>query len=129
EEPEQISISVEQAPVHPADLIVLTVGVVVPTLGPPELVAGQDHGSAGGEQQNRREVPHLPPAQPIDLLGVSMSLVAAVPAQVIMAAVGVPLAVGFIVLVVVGHQVSQGQAIVTGNEVQTVIRSPATGLI
>src|SRR5690348_8346668 len=90
EEPEQVSIAVEQAPVHPADLIVLAVGVVIPTLGPPELVAGQDHGSAGGEQENRREVPHLPSAQPSNLLGVSRPLAAAVPAQVVVAAVGVP---------------------------------------
>src|SRR5438128_9099287 len=31
EEPEQVSIGVEQAPIHPADLIVLAVGIVVPT--------------------------------------------------------------------------------------------------
>src|SRR5262249_22154091 len=118
-----------QAPVYPADLIVLAVGVVVPTLGPPELVAGQDHGSASGEQENRREVPHLPSAQPSNLLGVRRPLAAAVPAQVVVTAVGVPLAVGFIVLAVVGDQVSQGEAIVAGDEVQTVIRPPATGLI
>src|SRR5882724_13381993 len=89
EEPEQVSIGVEQAPVNPADLIVLAVGVVVTTLCPPELVAGQDHGGGGGEQKNHREGPHLPPAQAVDLLGVSRSLAATVPAQVVVAAVGV----------------------------------------
>src|SRR6266540_4388501 len=129
EEPEQVSIGIEQAPVNPADLIVLAVGVVVTTLCPPELVAGQDHGGAGGEQENRREVPHLPPAQSIDFLRVGRSLAATVPAQVVVAAVGVPLAVGFIVLAVVGDQISQCESIVTGDEVQTLIRPPATGLI
>src|SRR5262245_54218919 len=104
-EPEQVSIGVEEAPVNPADLIILTVGVIVPALCPPELVAGQDHGGAGGEQENRREVPHLAPTQSIDFLRVGRSLAATVPAQVVVAAVGVALAVGLIVLAVVGDQI------------------------
>src|SRR5262245_8959724 len=81
EKPEQVGMRLEEAPIDPTDCIVLTVGVVVATLRAPELIPGQDHGGASGEQENGRKVPHLPLTQPDDLRRLGRSLTAAVPAQ------------------------------------------------
>src|SRR5215470_14070373 len=94
EKPEQVGMRIEEAPIDPTNFIVLTVGVVVATLRAPELIPGQNHGGAGGEQENGRKVPHLPLTQPDDLRSLGWALPAAVPAQVIITTVGVPLAVG-----------------------------------
>ncbi|MCY1352256.1 hypothetical protein D9M69_385450 [compost metagenome] len=86
-------------------------------LGAAELVAGQQHRGALGEQQGGQQVAHLPQAQGADPGIVGGAFAAVVPGQVVVAAVAVVLAVGFVVLVVVGHQVAQGEAIVGGDEV------------
>ena len=49
-------------PVHPADRVVLAVGVVVAPLGAPHLVAHGDHRGAGGQQQGGGDVAGLPGA-------------------------------------------------------------------
>ena len=66
----QVGVSFEEAPVYPTALVVLAVGIVVATLCPSKLVASQDHGGSSRQQEDRRKVPHLPPAQSVDLLGV-----------------------------------------------------------
>ena len=39
----EIRIFLQAAPVHPADLVVLAIGIVIPLLGVPEFITGQDH--------------------------------------------------------------------------------------
>src|SRR5215510_13654840 len=118
EKPEQVGMRLEEAPIDPTELIVLTVSVVVATLCAPELIPGQNHGGASGEQENGRKVPHLPLPQLDDLRSLGRPLIAAVPAQVLMTTVGVPLAVGLVVLTVVSDQISEREAVVAGDEVQ-----------
>src|SRR6185503_20874087 len=52
-----------EVPVEPGELVVLAVGVVVPGLRAPELVAGEQHRCPLGEEQRRQEVPGLPVAE------------------------------------------------------------------
>ena len=61
-----VGVPLEQAPVEPADLVVLAVGVVVAALRPAHLVAHQQHRRAGGEQRQREEVLDLAVAQRLD---------------------------------------------------------------
>ena len=65
-----------------------------------------------------QEVLDLATAQPLDLRVVGRSLDAAVPAQVLVVAVAVRLAVGLVVLRVVRDQVVEREAVVTGHEVE-----------
>src|SRR5256885_4527452 len=46
----------EQRPVEPADLVVLTIGVVVAALSAPHLVAHEHHGHPRGEHRHGEEV-------------------------------------------------------------------------
>src|SRR5262249_44502202 len=54
---------------------------------------------------------------------------AAVPAQVVVDAVAVVLAISLVVLVVVAHQVVQREAVVTGDEVDAIDGQMAAGLV
>ena len=66
-------------------------------------------------------------AQGDDVRVVGRALGAAVPRPVVVGAVAVVLAVGLVVLVVVGDQVAQGEAVVHGDQVDRRGRSPAAG--
>src|SRR5687767_1573624 len=117
DEADQALCAVVVHPAQPGDLVVLAVGVVVAALAAAELVAGEDHRRALGEEQRRQHVLHLPLAQPAHRLVVGTPLGAVVPGAVVRMPVLVALAVRLIVLVVVGHEVHQREAVVRGNEV------------
>ena len=66
-------------PVHPGDLAVLAVGVVIAPLGAAHLVARGQHRHPLGQQQRGQEVALLPLAQPENPGVVRGALGAAVP--------------------------------------------------
>ena len=93
-----------QPPLVPGELVVLAPGVVVAVLRAAELVAAEQHRHALGEEQRGEEVALLAPAQRVDLGVVGLALDAAVPRAVVVGAVAVVLAVGLVVLLVVGRR-------------------------
>ena len=124
-----ISGLVGVVPVHPGDLGVLGVGVVVAVLGAAQLVAVQQHRHALAEQQRGEEVALLAGPGLEDLGVVGRALDAVVPGPVVALAVVVVLAVGLVVLLVVGHQVAQREAVVGGDEVDAGDRTAAGVLV
>ena len=115
-------------PVHPAELVVLGVGVVVALLGAAHLVAVQQHRRALAEQQGGQEVALRAGPHRQDHRVVGRPLGAVVEGPVVALAVVVVLAVGLVVLLVVGDEVAQGEAVVGGHEVDAGHR-PATGVL
>ncbi len=93
-----------------------------------EFIAGNDHWRALGKQQGREEVTHLPHAQGIDFRVFGGAFGPAVPGQVIAGPVLVVFVVVLVVLLVVRHQVAQGEAVVGSDEVDRRIR-PATTVV
>jgi hypothetical protein len=69
------------------------------------------------EQQRGEEIAHLPVAQGVDFRVVGRAFDAVVPRQVVVAAVLIVFVVGFVVLVVVRHQIVEGEAVVGGDEI------------
>ena len=61
-----VGVPLEQAPVEPADLVVLAVGVVVAVLRAAHLVAHEQHRRAGRQQFEHKEVLDLAIAQRLD---------------------------------------------------------------
>ncbi len=120
---------VDVAPVVPGDLVVLAVGVVVAALGTPGLIAAEQHRDTLREQQRGQEIALLPAAQRQHPLVVRVALGAAVPGPVVALSVRPVLAVGLVVLFVVGDQVAQGEAIVGSDEVDACPRMPGVGLV
>ena len=114
-----------QLPVDPRQVVVLAVGVVVAALGAAQLVARQQHGDALREEQRGQQVPHLPVAQRHHLGVVGLALDAVVPGLVVVGAVAVALAVGVVVLALVGDEVVQREAVVRGDEVDAGLRLAA----
>src|SRR5262249_15303039 len=69
EEPDEsmnVSVTLAQAPVEPADLGVLAIRVVVAALRPAHLVAHQQHGRADGQQVQREKILDLAVAERLD---------------------------------------------------------------
>jgi len=117
------------APVMPGNFVVLVVGIVVPELGAVHLIAAQQHRDPVGQQQGGQEITLLPGTQGQDGRVVGGPLGAAVPGAVVPVSVPVTLAVGLVVLVVIGHQVPQGKAVMAGDEVDRGERAPAVLLV
>src|SRR5208282_3481324 len=104
-------------------------GVVVAPLGASHLVAREQHRDSLRQQQRGQEVALLPGPQREHGLVVGGTFGAAVPGPVVIAAVPAVLAVGLVVLVVVGDQVGQGEAVVAGDEVHRGDGAPAVLLV
>ena len=112
-----IAISLQQTPVEPADIGVLAVSVIVASLGSAHLIAHEKHRRAGGQKLQCEEVLDLTIAQRLDFRIVGRPLRTAVPAQIIIGAIAVALAVGLVVLPVVGDQIVEREAIMAGHEI------------
>src|SRR6185436_9638752 len=80
-------------------------------------------------QQRGDEVAALPRAQIEHALIRRVPFDAAVPAQVVVLAVGVLLAVSLVVLAVVADEVGQREAVVRGDEVDARVRTPPALLV
>src|ERR1700751_1506585 len=92
-EAQQSRISLDTAPVKPADLIVLAIGVVVALLRIPNLIAGNEHRHSAGQEQNRCKVTNLPLPQVFNSGIVRHTLHSAVPAQILIRAIVVALTI------------------------------------
>ncbi len=85
-------------------LVVLTVGVVVAKLAASHLVAGEEVGSALGEQQGGNQIAFLLLAQAVDPRIQSRPLHPVVIGEVVAVAIPIVLTIGLIVALVVGDQ-------------------------
>ena len=110
-EPVQLGMLRDQCPVQPAGFVILTVGVVVTMLASPHFVAHENHRDAERKHRDRQEVFGLPIAQLLYSRIVGRTLDAAVPAPVIARTVAVVFPVGFIVFLVVGDEVVEGETV------------------
>src|SRR5262249_54136726 len=102
-EGEQLARPGVERPVHPADVVVLAVRVVVALLRATELVAVAHHGDALRESEGGEEVARGPVAQGEHVRSLGLARDTPVVAPVGVAAVVVVLAVGLVVLLLVAH--------------------------
>src|SRR5262249_13868361 len=110
-----------QVPIEPTRIVVLAVGVVVASLAAPHLVAHNKHGYTTGQHDGCEKVFHLPAAKALDHGIVRRAFKAAVPTSVLPTSIAVALAVFFVVLVVIGHEVVKRKAVVARNEIDTLL--------
>ena len=116
-------------PLVPGDLVVLAPGVVVAVLGAAQLVAAEEHRDALRQHERHEEVALLAGAQRVDLRIVGRALGAAVPGPVVVGPVAVVLLVRLVVLLVVGDEVGEREAVVGGDEVDRRERVAPVGLV
>src|SRR4030095_6376680 len=116
-------------PVLPGNLVVLAVGGVVALRLPPRLVSREEHGNALGEEEGGEKVPDLPFAERLHGGIVGGALRATVPGGIVVGTIAVLFAVGFVVLSVVGDEVGEGEAVVSGDEVDAGRGAPPSLLV
>ena len=104
-------------PVHPAQVVVLAIGVVVAALRTRTLVAHQQHRHALREEHAGQHVALLPGTKSEDAGIVGRTLDAVIGREVVAVAVAVSLAIGLVVLLLVGDRVGEGVAVMRGDEV------------
>src|SRR5262249_44813720 len=124
DESTDVGVLVEQPPVEPRGLVVVTVVVVIAVLGAPHFVAHQGHGSAEREERQGQEILYLTVPERLDRAIVRWAFHAAVPAPVVIGAVAIVLAVPFIVLAVIGHEVIECKAVVARDEIDALLGLP-----
>src|SRR5690606_25652198 len=129
DEIEEGRLALVEVPVVPVDLVVLAVGVVVAALRLAQLVAAEEHGDALREEQRAHERALEAVAAGEDALVVRRPLDAAVGREVGLVAVAVVLAVGLVVLLLVGDEVLQREPVVGGDEVDGGERAAAGALV
>src|SRR5262249_10846647 len=125
EKSEDICILLNQAPIEPADLVVLTIGIVVSPLRPAEFIAAKHHGSAHREKQRTSVVLRQLFSQPDDSHIIRVAFGATVPGIIVVGAVEIMLEIGIVVFLVRRDQVIQSEPVVAGDEVDAVISRPA----
>src|SRR5690606_33125174 len=101
------------------------VRVIVAALRAQPLVSRQQHRNALAQQEQRDEVTSAPRAEALDRGIVARTLDARVPAEVVIAAVAVVLAVRLVVLTVIADEVVEREAVVARDEVDAVRRPTA----
>jgi len=124
---EQLGVLFEQGPVLPVKLVIVAIGIVVAELRATHFVAHEDHGYALADEQHGHGVLHLTHAQGVDAGVVGRPFPAAVPTVIVVGSVAVVFAVGLVVLLVVGDEVIEREAVVGGDEVDGG-RGPASGI-
>src|SRR5262245_33803337 len=100
-EPMHVSVPLNQAPVEPADLVVLTIGVVVASLGAPDLVAHREQRHPQRQHRHCEEVLDLPIADRLYGGIVSWTFNTPVIAPVVIRAITIAFTVGLVVFAIV----------------------------
>src|SRR5215207_562973 len=113
----EVVIPCWERPVVPAEIVVLAVGVVVAALGAADLIAAEEHRRALRQKEGGEKVPLLPGAHGQNLRVRCRAFLSIVARDVVVGTVSILLAIGPIVLVVVGDKVAQGEAVVCSHEV------------
>src|SRR5262249_47919340 len=111
----------EQRPVKPTDLVVLTVRVIVAALCAPHFIAHYYHGHPDRKHGDSQEVLDLAVPQFLHCRIIGGALCAAIPASIIIGSIAVVFAVFLIVLVIVGDQVVESEAVMARYEIDTLL--------
>ena len=111
---EYLLVLLPLAPVQPGDGIVLTIGIIIPLLGIPELISHKNQRCGLGQHQQTHGVFYLSDAKLLHSLPARPAFLPAVPAAVTVASVPVIFPIGFVMFMVIRNKVCQGKTIIIG---------------
>ena len=118
-----------QIPIQPIQRVILTIGIVVTTLGAPHLVTSQQHRHPLRQQQGCEKITPLLHAQRQHRRIIGIPLRSAIPTAVVPLAVLIVLAIGFVMALVVADQIVEGKTVVSGDEIDAGMRAATIVLI
>ena len=116
-EAKQFPMLIQAVPIEPVHFAVVTIRIIVAVAGLADFIAHQNHRHALAEHQYGNGVFHLPPPQPENVPIAGRPFATAIPAKIIVRAVPIIFAVRLVMLLVVGDQIHQREAVVTGDKV------------
>ena len=119
--PHEIGVRIDEAPVEPRGRVVLAIRVVVALLGTAALVPGEHHRHPLAQQQRGEHVADLPRPNGVDVGPFGRALDPVVIGEAVVVAVAVAFAIGLVVLVAVGDEVVEREAVVRCDEVDAVV--------
>src|SRR5262249_38318896 len=114
-----------QIPVKPGDRRILAISIIVPVLGLAELIPGEEHWNTFGKEKGGEKVTLLLGSKSIDSNVIRRSFYTTVPALVRICSIPIFFTIGLVMFVIVANQISQGEPIVSGNEINTGARPPS----
>jgi hypothetical protein len=91
----------------------------------PECISRIHHGHALGQKQRCQQIPLLLGAQGLNIGIVGGTLDSAIPASIVVVAVAIFFAIGFVVFFVVTDQILQREAVMRGDKINAGVRTPA----
>ena len=114
---EESGVAPGEGPVEPVPFGVVAVSVVVAALGAAHFVAHVEHGNSLADEEQSQSILGATQAQGVDLGILGRTFGAAIPGQVVVTAVTVPLAILEVELFLVGKKIGQGETVVAGDEI------------
>src|SRR5262245_34477388 len=120
DEAEHVLLGFAERPIEPAHLVILAVRVIVPALGSQYFISGQNHRNPLAQEQDLQEIFRLLSAQREYCGILRLSFLTTVPAPIVIGPVTVVLTVSLIVLVVITHQIGEGEPVVTRHKIDAV---------
>ncbi|MNI35136.1 hypothetical protein D3C73_891470 [compost metagenome] len=106
-------------PVHPGNLVILAIGIIVAALRPTGFVAHGEHDGAATGKQCGQKCADITTTAFLYCRISGQAFRSVVPGVVFVMAVAAILAIGIVVLVVVGDEVEQGEPIMGCEEIDT----------
>src|SRR5512133_1848730 len=123
EETENVLVGLQLAPVQPSSFVVLVIRIVVSELRVEELVAGSKHRYAIRQHEQAGKILCLLAPQGQHVIGDTfVAFITTVPAVVGVGAILVVVAIRPVVLLVIGDEIEQREAVMRSNEIYALIR-------
>src|SRR5208337_2625691 len=113
----EVPVAVEEAPVEPAHLVVLAVGVAVALLRATHFVAHLQHRRTDRCEQDDEEILYLAPPHLLDSSVGGRTLDPTIPGEVGSWAVAVSFRVRLVVLAIVRNKIVQRETVVAGDKI------------
>src|SRR5580704_7486477 len=124
-----IFVLFQQAPVKPADLVILTIGIIIAALGSAKLIAAEQHGNPARDEQGQKEILDQSVAHALDTGILARPFHPAIVAVVGIRSIAIELAIFGIVFLLVADQVVQCEAVMGGHEVEAAGGALARALV
>ena len=116
-------------PVQPGNLVILTVGIIIPELSIAKLITCKEHRCPSAAKQDRKSIFHHPMAQFNNHHLISVPLCPTVPAPVIVTSIKISPSISLIMLLVIRIKIIQGKSIMAGQKIHRSMFSADSGII
>ena len=121
---EESAVGFKVLPVEPGNVIILTVSIIISALGITEFIAHEEHRSSPAHHKNRSGISYHSSPECIDARIAGLTFGTAIPAPVIIGAVGIVPVIFIIMLLVVNIHIMKRKTVMTIDEIDRCVVAP-----